>query len=178
MKKMKVSDEEPTVEETAADILRRMQASLSEEDQQAEASTLVDRHYELKQKLEEWEAKDDSLPSEAMIKETQIAKLKKQFADVDQQLQRARGDFLDAHAKKGRVDLAVAVKNLVDTTGSALQWPDIFSHTDIKPLCDGERIRTPQALRMAVKAAGIVIPARPKGRGNKKLAQAQKVEKL
>lgn len=80
--------------ETAADRLRRMLASLSDENQQSEAPCLVDKYYDLKSKIEMAGAKEAVTYEGQVHQEAKLAGLNDTLVEVEKQLQRERGDFL------------------------------------------------------------------------------------
>jgi hypothetical protein len=73
------------------------------------AQSLIDERDELKANIKRWEAKDDSLPSETLIKEKELERLRARLAEVEEKIRDLRGDDLEPKPK-----IVVPIAFLVD----------------------------------------------------------------
>lgn len=59
------------------------------------AQSLLDERYQLNADIKRWEAKDESKPSEALIKEEKLEILRTKLAEIEGKIRVLRGDYLD-----------------------------------------------------------------------------------
>ena len=84
------------------------------------AQNLLDERYQLNADIKRWEAKDESKPSEALIKEEKLEILRAKLAEIEGKIRVLRGDYPDSSeipqslAKSSGLSKMVALENVGD----------------------------------------------------------------
>ena len=84
-------------EEVRKMVLEGFEQATPAEDQSAQ--NLLDERDQLNADIKRWEAKDESVPSEALIKEKELKRLHARLSEVAEKIRDLRGDYLEQKSK-------------------------------------------------------------------------------